>query len=136
MIVVAGAMVVAEVVVDVVVAAVGVVIPAAVVVVVRVVVLPGRGAVVSAISNGFVVIGAGCFELVLEMTGPYGSARGEVVLQVVVVDLGVVAVSSGESSAKGLCCRSPRTATRIQSSEIAGCMFSSWFLLVFCVKRD
>ena len=73
MIVVAGATVVAEVVVDVVVAVVGVVIPADVVVVVLVVVLPGRGAVVSAISNGFAVIGAGCFELVVEMTGPYGS---------------------------------------------------------------
>ena len=71
------------------------------------------------------------------MTSPYGSARGEVVLQVVVVGLGVVVVSFGESSAKGLCCRSPRTATRIQSSEIIDCMFSSsWLLLVFRVKRD
>ena len=136
MIVVAGATVVAEVVVDVVVAVVGVVIPAAVVVVVLVVVLSGRGAAVSAISNGFAVIGIGCFGLLVVVTGPYGSVRGEVVLQVVVVGLGVVVVSSGESSAKGLCCRSPRTATRIQSSEIAGCMFSSWLLLVFCVKRD
>ena len=82
--------VVAEVVVVVVVAVVGVVIPAAVVVVVLVVVLPGRGAVVSAISNGFAVIGAGCLGLVVEMTGPYGSVRGEVALQAVVVVLGAV----------------------------------------------
>ena len=136
MIVVAGATVVAEVVVDVVVAVVGVVIPADVVVVVLVVVLPGRGAVVSAISNGFAVIGAGCLGLVVEMTGPYGSVRGEVVLQAVVVVLGVVVVSAGGSFSKGLCCRSPCTATRIQSSEIVDCMFSSWLLLVFRVKRD
>ena len=122
MIVVAGTTVVAEVVV-VVEAVVGAVIPAAVVVVVLVVVLPGRGAVVSAISNGFAVIGAGCFGLVVEMTGPYGSVRGEVVLQAVVVVLGVFVVSAGGSFSKGLCCRSPCTATRIQSSEIVDCMF-------------
>ena len=52
MVVVAGTTVVAEVV-------VGAVIPAAVVVAVLVVVLPGRGAVVSAISNGLAVTRAG-----------------------------------------------------------------------------
>ena len=54
-----GTTVVAEVVVVVVDAVVGAVIPAAVVVVVLVVGLPGRGAVVSAISNGLAVTRAG-----------------------------------------------------------------------------